>query len=123
VAAQGGDARAVDEPWEVMERAPVQHAVPAPRGGYVEEAGALAIGLAAVRLGAGRSRPGEAVDHAVGIVLAAKPGDAVEAGAPLATVHARDTASAEAAAADVAAAYRVGDTPVTVPDVLLETIA
>jgi len=123
VAAQGGDARAVDEPWEVMERAPVQHAVPAPRGGYVEEAGALAIGLAAVRLGAGRSRPGEAVDHAVGIVLAAKPGDAVEAGAPLATVHARDTASAWAAAADVAAAYRVGDTPVTVPDVLLETIA
>jgi thymidine phosphorylase len=106
-----------------MERAPVQHAVPAPRGGYVEEAGALAIGLAAVRLGAGRSRPGEAVDHAVGIVIDAKPGDAVEAGAPLATVHARDTASAEAAAADIAAAYRIGDAPVTVPDVLLETIA
>ena len=123
VAAQGGDARAVDEPWAVMERAPLQRVVTAPRGGYVEAVGALAVGLAAVRLGAGRSRPGEAVDHAVGIVLDARPGDAVEAGGPLATIHARDAASAEAAAADVAAAYRFADTPVTVPDVLLETIA
>jgi pyrimidine-nucleoside phosphorylase len=123
VAAQGGDARAVDEPWSVMERAPLQHVVAAPRGGHVEAVGALAVGLAAVRLGAGRSKPGEAVDHAVGIVLAARPGDVVEAGAPLATIHARDTASAEAAAADVAAAYRIGDGPVAVPGVLLETIA
>jgi pyrimidine-nucleoside phosphorylase len=123
VAAQGGDARAVDEPWAVMERAPLQQVVTAPRAGYVEAVGALAVGLAAVRLGAGRSRPGEAVDHAVGIVIAARPGDAVDAGAPLATIHARDAASAEAAAADVAAAYRFADGPVAVPDVLLETIA
>jgi pyrimidine-nucleoside phosphorylase len=123
VAAQGGDARAVDEPWAVMERAPLEHVVPAPRSGQVAGVGALAVGLAAVRLGAGRSRPGEAVDHAVGIVLDAVPGDAVEAGAPLATIHARDTASAEAAAADVLAAYAIEDGPVTVPDVLLETIA
>jgi len=123
VAAQGGDARAVDEPWTVMERAPLQHVIAAPRGGHVETVGALAVGLAAVRLGAGRSKPGEAVDHAVGIVLAARPGDVVEAGAPLATIHARDRASAEAAAADVAGAYRIGDGPVAVPGVLLETIA
>jgi thymidine phosphorylase len=85
--------------------------------------GALAVGLAAVRLGAGRSRPGEAVDHAVGIVLDARPGEAVTADAPLATIHARDAASADAAAAEVAAAYTIADGPVDVPDVLLETIA
>ncbi len=97
--------------------------MPAPRAGYVEAVGALAIGLAAIRLGAGRSRPGDPVDHAVGIVLDARPGEAVTAGAPLATIHARDEASADAAAAEVAAAYAIGDGPVDVPDVLLETIA
>ncbi|MDX6377377.1 MAG: pyrimidine-nucleoside phosphorylase, partial [Gaiellaceae bacterium] len=122
IAAQGGDARVVDEPWSVMERAPVTLDVAAPRGGHVAAAGALAIGVAAIRLGAGRSRAGDPVDHAVGIVLRARPGDAVEAGAPLATVHARDEQTAAAAASDVAAAFAIGDAPVTVPDVLLETI-
>jgi pyrimidine-nucleoside phosphorylase len=122
IAAQGGDARVVDEPWSVMERAPVTLDVAAPRGGHIAAAGALAIGVAAIRLGAGRSRAGDPVDHAVGIVLRARPGDAVEAGAPLATVHARDEQTAAAAASDVAAAFAIGDVPVTVPDVLLETI-
>jgi thymidine phosphorylase len=122
IAAQGGDARVVDEPWSVMERAPVTLDVAAPRGGHIAAAGALAIGVAAIRLGAGRSRVGDPVDHAVGIVLRARPGDAVEAGAPLATVHARDEQTAAAAASDVAAAFAIGDVRVAVPDVLLETI-
>jgi thymidine phosphorylase len=122
IAAQGGDARVVDEPWAVMERAPVTLDVAAPRRGHVQAAGALAIGVAAIRLGAGRSRAGDPVDHAVGIVLAAHPGDEIEAGAALATIHARDDATAAAAAADVGAAFTIGDTAVQVPDVLLETI-
>ena len=123
IAAQGGNVQVVDEPWAVMERAPVTLDVAAPRGGHVQAVGALAIGVATIRLGAGRSLAGDPVDHAVGIVLAARPGDQIEAGAAIATIHARDDSTAAAAAADVAAAFTIGDTAVAVPDVLLETIA
>ena len=51
------------------------HAVPAPRAGAVARCGALAIGRAAMRLGAGRERKEDPIDHAVGIVVHAKPGD------------------------------------------------
>ena len=122
IAAQGGDARVVDEPWSVMERAPVTLAVPAARAGHVQAAGALAIGVAAIHLGAGRSRAGDPIDHAVGIVLEARPGDEVDARQPLATVHARDRETAETAVREVAAAFTIGDDPVDVGDVLLETI-
>ena len=81
VEAQGGDPRLAEQPWGVLERAPVVRAVPAPRGGYVARCGALAIGRAAMRLGAGRARKEDPIDHAVGRRRAAKPGDAVAAGA------------------------------------------
>ena len=90
VEAQGGDPRVAERPWEVLETAPVIVAVPAPRAGLVARCGALAIGRAAMRLGAGRERKEDPIDHAVGIVVHAKPGDDVEAGEPLAHVHARD---------------------------------
>ena len=122
IAAQGGDARVVDEPWAVMEPAPVTLAVPSPRAGHVQATGALAIGIAALHLGAGRSRAGDPVDHAVGIVLAARPGDEVEAHQTLATIHARERATAEVGVREVAAAFTIGDVRVAVPDVLLETI-
>ena len=51
---------------------------------------ALAIGVAALELGAGRARKDDAIDHAVGIVCLRKRGDAVAAGEPLAEIHARD---------------------------------
>jgi pyrimidine-nucleoside phosphorylase len=122
VAAQGGDARVVEEPWAVLERAPVVEPVPAPRGGFVAAAGALAIGLAGMRLGAGRARKSDPVDHAVGIVLARKPGDCVEPGEPLAHVHARTHEAAAAAVAEVAAAYALAsDAPPRV-DPLIEVV-
>jgi thymidine phosphorylase len=42
-----------------------------------------------MRLGAGRPGKGARIDHAVGVVVHRKRGDAVEQGQPLATVHAR----------------------------------
>ena len=59
-----------------------------------------------LHLGAGRQDKDDAVDHAVGVVCLKKRGDAVEAGEPLAEIHARDEATADEAAADVLAALR-----------------
>ena len=102
IRAQGGDP---DE--DVLPTAAVVRPVPAGRDGYVAEVGASAIGLAALRLGAGRAAKDDPIDHAVGIRCLRKRGDAVEAGVPLAEVHARDEASAAMAVAEVAAAYRI----------------
>src|SRR5690349_7388473 len=99
VAAQGGD------PDAELPRAPVVVDVPAPRSGVVRRCHALGIGLAAMRLGAGRARKEDAVDHAVGVVVRAKAGDRVEAGRPLATLHARTAPDTDA----VAACFEIGD--------------
>jgi pyrimidine-nucleoside phosphorylase len=102
IRAQGGDP---DE--DALPVAAVVRPVPAPRAGYVAEVGASAVGLAALRLGAGRAAKDDPIDHAVGIRCLRKRGDAVEEGAPLAEVHARDEGSAATAAAEVMAAYRI----------------
>jgi pyrimidine-nucleoside phosphorylase len=104
VRAQGGDP---DE--NALEKAPFITEVFAPRNGYVHRLGALPVGVAALRLGAGRRTKDEPVDHAVGVVCRKKRGDAVEEGEPLAEVHARTEASADEGAAAVLAAYEIGD--------------
>ena len=93
-----------------------------PRAGYVHGLGALAIGVAALHLGAGRREKDDAIDHAVGIVCRKKRGDAVAAGEPLAEIHARDEASADEAAADVLAAFELGDEPPRARPIVLDTI-
>jgi pyrimidine-nucleoside phosphorylase len=102
--------------------APVQVDVAAPASGHVGRLGAIRVGLAAVHLGAGRRTKDDLIDHAVGVVVHAKRGDRVEAGQPLATVHARDDAAAGRAAAEVLAAYEIRDEPVQARPVLLEVV-
>jgi pyrimidine-nucleoside phosphorylase len=118
IRAQGGEP-AVD----ALPAAPMVLAAPAPAGGFVQAIAATAIGEAALRLGAGRVRKEDDIDHAVGIVCLAKRGDRVEAGAPLAEVHARSDDAAERALAEVTAAYRIGpDEPEERP-IVLDVIA
>src|ERR1700738_1112620 len=69
--------------------APVQQPVPSPADGYVESIDALAVGLAALELGAGRARKEDKVDPAAGLVIEAHVGAQVRAGDPLVMVHAR----------------------------------
>jgi thymidine phosphorylase len=112
ITAQGGDP---DAPLPV---APVIVQVPSPRAGVVRSCHALRLGEAAMRLGAGRARKEDAVDHAVGIVVDAKAGERIEHGGPLATVHARSPADVDAAA--VAACFEIGTGPYEPPPVVIE---
>jgi pyrimidine-nucleoside phosphorylase len=106
VRAQGGDP---DE--GTLPQAPIVRAVPAPDTGFVRRIATAALGRAALHLGAGRATKDDVVDHAVGIVCRAKRRAPVEAGDPLAEVHARDEASAERAVAEVLACYELGPEP------------
>ncbi len=114
IRAQGGDDTVVTD-LRRLPGAPVQAEVLAPASGFVAAIDATAIGLAAMRLGAGRVRKGEAVDPAVGVVLERTVGDAVRVGEPLAVAHARDRQAAAVAADAIVAAFRIADAPPSVP--------
>jgi pyrimidine-nucleoside phosphorylase len=118
VMAQGGDPGVAALPV-----APVVREVRALRTGTVERLGALAIGIAALELGAGRRTKADTIDHAVGVVCRAKRGDAVVDGSVLAEIHAADDSTAEAAAEAVLVAYEIGDGQPRVHDILLDVIA
>jgi len=82
--------------------------ITAERDGVLQSLDAMAVGEAAWRLGAGRTRKEDAVQAGAGVVLHAKPGIRVRAGQPLITLHA-DNADRFARAREVLAnAYTVG---------------
>lgn len=87
VSAQGGDPSVVDDPG-VLPRAARTRTVTAHEHGWVAHYDAATVGRAAMAMGAGRASMTDAIDPAAGLVLAAKVGDRVEDGAPLATLHA-----------------------------------
>jgi pyrimidine-nucleoside phosphorylase len=114
VAAQGGDPSFVDHP-ERLAKAPVIARFEASSSGWVDSLDALAVGELACDLGAGRRTKNDRIDHAVGLMLAAKVGDRVEEGALLAEIHAASEAEAEAARERLGAAYRIVDAAVPRP--------
>ena len=81
VSAQGGD------PDAALPTARETEVVTAPADGVLVRLDAMAVGLAAWRLGAGRARQGDAVQAGAGVQWHARPGDTVRAGAPLFTLH------------------------------------
>ena len=85
IRAQGGDP---DAP--LPRAAHRREALPAPAAGWVTRLDALAVGVAAWRLGAGRARKEDAVSYTAGVRCLAKPGDHVQAGQPVLELHADD---------------------------------
>jgi len=116
-------------PADILEKdhlpaAPVVRPIVAQRDGVVAAVDARAIGVAIVALGGGRTRPEDGVDHAVGLTEIAAIGEAVgPKGRPLALLHARDEASADAAEAAIRAAVAVADAAPAQPALVAERIA
>jgi len=104
IRAQGGDP---DADLPVSQHTDV---VVAERDGVVTEMDALAVGVAAWRLGAGRARKEDAVQLAAGIRIHAKPGDLVKAGEPLLTLMSDDEYRFERARESLEGKVTIGDT-------------
>jgi len=117
ISAQGGD------PDAALPTAKETHVVRAPSSGTLTRLDALSVGVAAWRLGAGRSRPGEQVQAAAGVVMHAKPGDAVTAGQPLLTLHTDTPERFERAIAALDDGYDVGHGAFDAPAVVIDRIA
>ena len=116
IAAQGGDPdAALPTPKET-------HVINAPASGTLTRLDALSVGVAAWRLGAGRSRPGEQVQAAAGVLMHAKPGDDVTAGQPLLTLQTDSPERFERAVAALDGGYDIGAGHTDAPSVVIDRI-
>ncbi len=103
IRAQGGD------PDAEMPRAKEEHVVEAPTSGVLTRLDAMAVGMAAWRLGAGRARKEDPVQAGAGVVWHARPGDEVTAGQPLFTLLTDEPQRFERALASLEDGYDISD--------------
>ncbi len=116
ISAQGGD------PAAPLPSARERHVVTAPASGVLTRLDALAVGVAAWRLGAGRARKEDPVSPGAGVVLLAKPGDRVQAGQPLLELHADEPERFARAVEALDGGYDIGAAPPSRP-LVIERIA
>ncbi|QKS71027.1 pyrimidine-nucleoside phosphorylase [Paenalkalicoccus suaedae] len=120
IEAQNGDASVVDHP-ETLPTASNKIDVKATKSGYVASIVADQIGTAAMLLGAGRQTTDSVIDLAVGIELTKKIGDYVEAGEPIAILHANE-AGVEEATKKILDSYEITDEKVKEPTLIYDII-
>jgi thymidine phosphorylase len=122
VALQGGPADLLERPAEYLPAAPVVVAVPAPHAGHVGSLDTRAIGVAVQALGGGRRKLGDTIDPRVGFSALCAVGDSLQAGQPLAMVHAANEADAARAVSALQAAVTLSEQPVSAPPAVLGRI-
>ena len=105
ISAQGGD------PDAKLPTAKENLVITAPSSGTILSMDAMKVGLAAWRLGAGRSRQGEVVQAGAGMEMHAKPGDVVAAGSALYTLHTDTPAAFARAQESLTNSVTIGDLP------------
>lgn len=117
VRAQGGD------PAAPLPRAREIEIVPAPATGTLSRLDAMAVGVAAWRLGAGRARKEDPVSPIAGVTWRATVGDEVVEGEPLLELHLDDPAKLPHALEALDGAVEVSPTPVDRPPLILGRIS
>jgi thymidine phosphorylase len=116
VTAQGGDLSAPLPLGAYSEN------VIAYRNGTMADIDAMAVGLAAWRLGAGRSRPGEQVQSGAGVRIHRRAGEPVAAGEPLFTLYTDTPERFGAAMAELDGGFSIGDTPPELGPLIIDRI-
>lgn len=109
VAELGGPVDFLADPDRHLETAPIVSACLAGREGYVTGYDTRAVGLSVVELGGGRTRPGDPVDHAVGLTQLLPIGTRLEKDTPLAFIHARTDDQLALAEQQLRAAVKFGE--------------
>jgi thymidine phosphorylase len=105
ISSQGGDP---DAKLPVAKESTV---VRADKDGTILSMDAMKVGMAAWRLGAGRSRQGESVQAGAGVEIHAKPGEHIKAGLPLYTLHTDVAATFARALESLENSVEIGELP------------
>ncbi|HWP31016.1 MAG TPA: thymidine phosphorylase [Fimbriimonadales bacterium] len=109
IKAQGGVSEVVDNPDNVLPRAPIRRECKASSSGFIIEFATAEIGEIARELGAGRFRKEDEINPAVGLEVRKELGDEVHSGDLLFVIHASSNESADKAAAKLLSAVKIGD--------------
>ena len=120
--ALGGPADFVEHAAQHLPAAPVRRPLAAPRGGWVKCMATRDLAIACIELGGGRHKADDRIDHRVGFTQVAAPGDRVEAGEPLAVVHAASERDAEDAMALLAKVFDIADDQPEAPPVMVARV-
>lgn len=121
IAALGGDPR-VTEDVSLLPQAEAVLPVCAAQSGYIQSVTASEIGRASLLLGAGRIRKEDPIDPAVGIVMAKRIGEWIDAGEPLAHLHVSSHSNTQTAAELVRGAVVLSQEPVIAPPLIYASI-
>jgi thymidine phosphorylase len=116
IAAQGGD------PEAPLPQATCVEPVLAEEDGVLQRLDAYAVGVAAWRLGAGRARKEDAVDHSAGVRCLVKPGERVSRGQPLLELHTDRPETVPAAREALAGGYEIGEQAVETGPLVLDRV-
>jgi len=103
ITAQGGD---LSSPLPIAKD---KTYMKADRSGKLLNLDALKVGISAWKLGAGRQKQGDRLQHGAGIEIHAKPGDLVKQGQNILTLHSDDSARFAPALEALAGAVTIGD--------------
>ena len=121
IAALGGDPR-VTEDVSLLPQAEAVLPVCAAQSGYIQSVTASEIGRASLLLGAGRIRKEDPINPAVGIVMAKRIGEWIDAGEPLAHLHVSSHSNTQTAAEFVRGAVVLSQEPVIAPPLIYASI-
>jgi pyrimidine-nucleoside phosphorylase len=121
IAAQGGSVRVVED-LSLLPQPGIIRDVPAPGSGCVNKINALAVGRAAMVLGAGRERKEDVIDPAVGLIIRKRVGDKVETGEFLVSIYANDEVKFEKAEKIILDAFDIGEDAPSIQPLVLDTI-
>jgi len=122
IEAQGGDRRVCDDP-ELLPKPHLIRGVRAQSSGILQSLNAEQVGLAAVELGAGRTRKEDAVDPAAGLLLFKRAGDPIRVGDVIAELHSSNEDWLDAGEARIKRAAVIGESALAHKPLILERIA
>lgn len=117
----GGDVAYIDEPDGLVK---VKRIIPvcAKKNGYIASMDAKSIGIASLLLGAGREKVDDRIDHAVGVLMQKRCGDAIKKDEPYAYMYVNDEARLSEAYERLAGAVTVSDKPIYTAPLIYDVI-
>lgn len=121
ITAQGGDSRVVEDPG-LLPLAPFIQPVLAPNDGWIERIDCRALGLCAMKLGAGRNKLEDIIKPDVGIKLSAKVGDYVNKGTVIAEVYGPERAEARVVVSEAADCFHWSESKVNSTPLIRDVI-
>jgi len=104
---QGGDAKVIEDS-SLLPSAPCSMVITAPKSGYIHKLDASKLGLACMKLCAGRIKINDTIDYSAGIKLEKKVSDKVMIGDPLAIIYGKDQKTIREQSEEVANAFEIG---------------